>query len=68
VFSLIVLQIHFHVGSDSQAPTAIGIESAPNQWRRTAMNGDDGLGYIMQPVTVRITEQSEVGYPGLAKQ
>jgi len=65
VFSLIVLQIHFHLGSNSPRNTSYGGDSYSLRWRRTPAGVTSDDSYPMKPVTVRITEQSETGYPGI---
>jgi len=64
VFSLIVLQIYFHLGK----PPPIAIDAINgDHWRRASVNVSE-LGYNMNPVAVHITEHSQVGYPGSDKR
>lgn len=76
MFSLIVLQIQFHIGADTTPVVSGEAQEASNLWRRTTAfqsAGDysastDGLGFPMRPVAVRVVRESEIGYPGITKQ
>jgi len=68
-FSLIVLQIRFHLGSSSTpGHSSAGTTRAPSAVRhwgqRAPQHGrDTSLGYVMQPMAIQITEQTDVHYP-----
>ncbi|EGN93930.1 hypothetical protein SERLA73DRAFT_189063 [Serpula lacrymans var. lacrymans S7.3] len=74
-FSLITLQIRFHLGGSGTPSSDFGVSTARSfpsalrtQWRRHSARSEESkdmqiLSYPMQPMTVHITEQTEIGDP-----